>query len=238
MINGMPDRERFMAAIGSVITEAAAESRSVRAFGEMVALLWDDGNVAGAIALEALWNELAGSQEFSLYCAYPMASLAGNNDLAALHEVCAHHSSLVAPRSYGSLRPAPTPEPGSLERTELFLPVPLAVRVVRRFVAETLSAWGEDALADDLVVVASELATNAVAHASCAFRVTMRLSSTAVLIAVEDRSPTLPLRLDPPEDAGGGRGILLVSSLCANWGTQPGSSGKVVWGELARSAKE
>ena len=37
----------------------------------MVALLWHQGNVAAAIELETLWNDLAEDRRFSLLCAYP-----------------------------------------------------------------------------------------------------------------------------------------------------------------------
>jgi hypothetical protein len=46
---------------------------AVRAFGEEVALLWSQGNVPGAIALESLWNDVVDHQRFSLLCAYPRA---------------------------------------------------------------------------------------------------------------------------------------------------------------------
>src|SRR5438552_269564 len=49
---------------------AAAGSQRVRAYGEMVDLLWQIGDVASAIDLEARWNELSTTKRFSLLCAY------------------------------------------------------------------------------------------------------------------------------------------------------------------------
>src|SRR5580704_12088651 len=76
MVDDRPDRDRFMAVVGDLIdaATAVASTPKVRAFGEMVALLWDDGNVTGAIELEYLWNQLAEARAFSLWCAYPLSS--------------------------------------------------------------------------------------------------------------------------------------------------------------------
>ena len=73
--------DRFVEVIGGVIAEAASGGRRVRAYGEMVAVLWDNGEVAAAIELEAMWNDLARTHRFSLYCAYPAESLTGVGDL-------------------------------------------------------------------------------------------------------------------------------------------------------------
>src|SRR5579862_5287526 len=69
MREGSPEPQHFMETVGRVIAEAAQEGRRVRAFGEMVALLWSAGNQAAAIRLEELWNELAQSYTFCLFCA-------------------------------------------------------------------------------------------------------------------------------------------------------------------------
>jgi anti-sigma regulatory factor (Ser/Thr protein kinase) len=232
MADGTPDRARFMTSIGGVIGDAAKHGDTVRAFGEMVALLWDASNVSGAIELESLWNDLARDHRFSLYCAYPMASLATNGDLGAVRQVCDHHSSLVAPRSYASGAAASFFEDGPTERSQLFVPVPLAIRAVRRFVTDALHGWGENALVNEANIVASELATNAVVHATSPFRVSVQRCGSTVKIAVEDQSPAMPRRLDQPAGAIGGRGVALVAGLCSNWGTEVQSDGKTVWAEL------
>ena len=68
MHNNMPDAQSFSEIIGNRVPVLG---RRVRAFGEMVALLWQDGNSEGAIALEKLWNDLGKIRKFSLLCAYP-----------------------------------------------------------------------------------------------------------------------------------------------------------------------
>ncbi len=69
--NGMPDRSLFFNKIGNVISQAADVGQPIRAFGEMVGLLWKQDNMEGVMRLEGLWNELAKLYQFSLYCAYP-----------------------------------------------------------------------------------------------------------------------------------------------------------------------
>ena len=77
MIRGRPDPARFAQTIGPVLHAARGTDRLVLAFGEMVAILWADGNREAAIRLEELWNDLAKTEPFSLMCAYPIS---GFND--------------------------------------------------------------------------------------------------------------------------------------------------------------
>lgn len=72
MVNGAPDKAKFKAVIGGVLAELAGAPRPriVRAYGEMVDVLWQRGQRDAAIQLELLWNELAMSFAFSLLCGY------------------------------------------------------------------------------------------------------------------------------------------------------------------------
>ncbi len=70
MVDGAPDPALFTRVIGDQIAQAAKNGRRVHVFGEMVALLWTEGNYDAAIAVEALWNELRSTTpSFSLFCA-------------------------------------------------------------------------------------------------------------------------------------------------------------------------
>lgn len=94
MEGGMPSRELFMATVGNVF-ERVLDKRTylvVRAYGEMVDLLWKDGNVEGAIALEELWNELAIKYSFSLLCAYSMGSFFKETHTESFRRICSQHS--------------------------------------------------------------------------------------------------------------------------------------------------
>jgi anti-sigma regulatory factor (Ser/Thr protein kinase) len=234
MADSGPDRARFRQVVGGVIERAGRGGRGVRAFGEMVALLWEAGDVAGAIELESLWNDLAHHFQFSLYCAYPLSLLEANGDLDAINQVCRHHSGVLAPLSY-QRRSATAPDVGAApERDELFLPVPEAVGAVRQFVRDALAGWDESELADDASLVASELATNAVRHADSAFRFVISRRDAVVRVAVHDVSPALPVRRDCDLENFGGRGVAMVERLSVRWGTEQRAGGKVVWAELLR----
>src|ERR1043166_1903099 len=89
---GMPDAQRFRNVIGGVLREAGGPAGRGRAYGEMVDLLWRDGEPDAAIRLEELWNELANQHAFSLLCAYPIANFYKEADCAQFERVCGAHS--------------------------------------------------------------------------------------------------------------------------------------------------
>lgn len=95
MVDGTPDVIRFERFAASILERARGPGRrKVRAFGEMVAVLWAEGNHVGAIELEALWNRLQLREEFPLFCAYPRAGFDAR-DAGALRSVCAAHTRIV-----------------------------------------------------------------------------------------------------------------------------------------------
>lgn len=228
---GEVDGARFAEVIGGHISRAAEPGRAVFVFGEMVALLWDDDNVAGAIALEALWNDLAERLPFALYCAYRRGAVDGEEQLAAIKDICDHHGEVLTPARYLT-DDAPAIAADTVERIEFFVPVPLAARAVRRFVAEALTAWDLAALVDDACIVASELATNALVHAGSPFHVHVMLRESSVRISVHDASTTAPAPREMVLEATNGRGMGLVTWLAGRSGSDIGAQGKVVWAEL------
>jgi hypothetical protein len=94
MVNGWPDEQLFERAVTPLITRARGEGRRVRAFGEMVALLWAEGNAAATIRLEHLWNKLVAAEKFPLFCAYPLAGFT-QDAAASLQTVCDTHSRAI-----------------------------------------------------------------------------------------------------------------------------------------------
>jgi PAS domain S-box-containing protein len=100
MIDGWPDEGRFAAVIGSVIRQAAPDGRRVRAFGEMVSLLWAEGRHEAAIRLEELWNDLAAAHSFSLLCAYPMAGFDDHEHGSSFLHICNAHSEVRPAESF------------------------------------------------------------------------------------------------------------------------------------------
>jgi DcmR-like sensory protein len=74
MVRGVPDPELFASVVGEALqgVQARAVHTGVRAYGEMVGLLWKAGEYAAAVRLEELWNELLKSKDVTLFCAYPI----------------------------------------------------------------------------------------------------------------------------------------------------------------------
>jgi signal transduction histidine kinase len=101
MVDGWPDEQRFADVLGNVIGRAAQNgSRSVRAFGEMVALLWAEGKHDAAVRLEELWNDLARTQCFSLLCAYPIDGFHHQEHGAPFLHICKAHSHVRPAESF------------------------------------------------------------------------------------------------------------------------------------------
>jgi hypothetical protein len=94
-MNGdVPSKKRFHATVGTTIDEGARRfpDKTIRAFGEMVDLLWQTGNEVGAIALEELWNQLAETRRFSLLCGYHLDIFDLNVQTSALPEIVRVHN--------------------------------------------------------------------------------------------------------------------------------------------------
>ena len=92
MVDSLPDPNRFRAAVGDLIGRVSPDGVSLRVYGEMVAVLWAEGNVAAAIALEDLWNELGRTRRFALLCAYPATAFATGDTARLFRTICSQHS--------------------------------------------------------------------------------------------------------------------------------------------------
>ena len=102
MVSGWPDAARFNDHVGGIIA-SLTDGQSVRAFGEMVALLWMQGHHAAAIKLEGLWNDLQKAHSFSLFCAYPMDGLCAEQFSESHDSICGVHSRVLPAESYAAL---------------------------------------------------------------------------------------------------------------------------------------
>jgi len=85
-----PDDRLFSFCARNLITRARADGRPVRAFGEMVAILWARGLAGAALRVEHLWHQLCHEEGFPLFCAYPRHSFRPDAPFS-LEEVCATH---------------------------------------------------------------------------------------------------------------------------------------------------
>jgi hypothetical protein len=86
-----PDSERFYTGIGELVRELAGRGR-LRVFGDMVDVLASDAQFSSAVALEDLWNELATTIPFSLFCGYSAVSFGPQRNKEALRLICHCHS--------------------------------------------------------------------------------------------------------------------------------------------------
>ena len=217
MRDGEVDGDAFRRVVGKLLRDLKDAGSSIRAYGEMVALLWDDGDVLAAIELEKLWNGLAQELHFSLWCAYHTQSVAGEEHADALHEVCRQHSAVVD------------------DAKARFRAGPEAPFAARRFVGGLLVCrpFAGRVSADDVQLVVSELATNAVIHAGTPFSVSISSDDSVIRIAVSDWSVTAPVMRDAAPRAVSGRGLRLVAAVADDWGVERGPDGKTVWAELS-----
>lgn len=105
-----------------------------------------------------------------------------------------------------------------------------------------VAAWsdrlGLHEVFDDLMLVVSEMVTNAVRYATPPVTIELQADRDAVLVAVEDGSACRPISREIEPDAEGGRGLLLVDLLAVEHGVRPGPPGKTVWASLRRRPAE
>jgi anti-sigma regulatory factor (Ser/Thr protein kinase) len=105
----------------------------------------------------------------------------------------------------------------------------------RHAVAAVLAGWGcEDPAREDLLLVVSELVTNAVLHGAEPIVVTVVREQERVRVEVTDAaSDSSPYSSRVTKESTAGRGLSVVTRLAAAWGwrADPGT-GKTVWAEL------
>jgi anti-sigma regulatory factor (Ser/Thr protein kinase) len=115
--------------------------------------------------------------------------------------------------------------------------MPESVGRARRFAARILASWGAQQLEDDVRVVASELATNALLHARTEFTLGLLLDGDRLRVTLADGSAVEPRmrRFDSTESTTG-RGLRMVAKLAQAWGVEKDGLGKAVWCEFRVAA--
>ena len=99
----------------------------------------------------------------------------------------------------------------------------------RRFVSQAIADLPGE-LQDSANLMVSELATNALVHASSGFIVSIDRSDAAVTISVTDRGDGTPAIQSPSSSEPHGRGLRIVEALSDDWGiTSTAGTGKTVW---------
>ena len=169
MVDGseVPDQAAFDRVVGGLIRSAVSGGGPVRAYGEMVALLWD-------------------------------TPAAGHG----------------AMRTFAFSAEAPAE--------------------ARHFAVAALDRWDAGDLWDDVALIVTELAANAIVHAHSGFTVTMSAPGDAIRISVRDSRP-LPAGVTEALPTAQMHGLGAVNALASRWGVESlGPAGKAIWVELRR----
>ncbi|HZT67364.1 MAG TPA: ATP-binding protein [Acidimicrobiales bacterium] len=110
---------------------------------------------------------------------------------------------------------------------------PRDIASVRAFVREAVQGVDEE-MADDIELLASEVATNVVEHAHTDYQVRVRQEEGAIRVEVADGSSVIPAVRSLALNADRGRGLMLLEHMADSWGAQEAPDGKIVWFEMAR----
>ena len=109
---------------------------------------------------------------------------------------------------------------------------PSAPRMAREALRQWLAiASCPDGVTSDVLLLVSELTTNAVVHAGTAATIAASFDDGRLRIEVHDECQMPPRIRDQP-DASGGWGLRLVAAIADGWGWNPTLSGKQVWAEM------
>jgi len=156
-------------------------------------------------------------------------------------------SAQAAGDRYSSRQPTASSPPVAERRRRIGLaPVPESARAAREFTVATLRKWQLDALIEDAVVIASELATNAISHGtptatgdatgeaeSGRVELSWCLQASRLICVVTDQTGTPPALATGGPEAESGHGLQIVGALAVAWGwTILGTGEKAVWAAL------
>jgi anti-sigma regulatory factor (Ser/Thr protein kinase) len=116
-----------------------------------------------------------------------------------------------------------------MKESRTFAHAPESILAARRFVAAVLRDAGGETL-EHIELMVSELASNAVRHASSRFDVTVARSDEEIRVEVTDYGAGNPTMRQSEETVETGRGLRIVDTLAASWGCESlADQGKTVW---------
>jgi hypothetical protein len=130
------------------------------------------------------------------------------------------------------ISPRPAARAPAREATREFPARLDSIPAARHFAAEHIDSAAAPTVANDVIAIVSELASNALLHSQHAFSLTVSQATGSVRIGVRDSSPALPARRRREPTEVGGWGLFLVDALARRWGTELVDGGKLVWAEL------
>ena len=222
-----PDAGLFRSAVGDTIDDARRRTGTVNAYGELVGLLAERGDLPAALEVETLLDRLVQRHPFRLRCGYPREIV--NDAGSAFDTVCAVHDAVVVNRD--------PPEP-ALSAT-LDLPLrPDAAAIARQATQDVLSAWGagDSASIADAGLVVSELIGAAVRANSARVSFSLGLDAGHVVLSVTDAEHRHPEHVSETELTAAGRSFALLTSLAQAWGVEAVEEGTRIWARMHRSS--
>jgi hypothetical protein len=95
MVSDWPDEKLFTDFVSLLISKAKLSNQKVRAFGEMVALLWAKGQIDATVRLEYLWNKFCDNKSLALFCAYPQSGFT-QDARESIDHICGTHAKLIS----------------------------------------------------------------------------------------------------------------------------------------------
>jgi hypothetical protein len=108
MRDAMPDAPVFLGLAGEVVSKARDAERypKVRWWGEMVNILWEQGNVAASMSLEDQFHHLANHEEIAIFCSFVMDNFNSEIHSRMLPRLGQNHSHLIPVEDYARLERA------------------------------------------------------------------------------------------------------------------------------------
>lgn len=106
MVDGRPSAALFKPLVRDVVAHVRPVPHAavdLRAWGEMVNILWHRGEREAAQELEALWNEVIDEHDMRLLCSYQVDNLAPETHGEILRGICEGHSHLIPEDDYDAL---------------------------------------------------------------------------------------------------------------------------------------
>jgi len=121
--------------------------------------------------------------------------------------------------------------------------LPTAAACARGHIRAVAREWGLDHLAQTAELIASEMVTNAIQASeglrtaeTPVVRIWVTSDSEFLLLRVWDASPSMPIHQEAGLRDDGGRGLMIISALSADWGAHREAGGKVVWALIVPEA--
>jgi hypothetical protein len=145
MLDGMPDWRRFERTISALIQQLQTPSGcGIRAYGDMVAALWQRGQRTAAARLEQYWNRILRKKAIQLFCSYPMDVLSSDFHARNVDPLMAEHSHVLSG--------AGDHLAGAIECAMKEVLKSQAAEHLRRFHATLLPAWPTLAEAEAIIL--------------------------------------------------------------------------------------